>query len=137
MKHHIKRLQPKLDEVNEVLEALPEADKTKTEVLEARKDLYRALEECVPLAYIPPPDYEEEQAAKLAEWEQSLGGEKKKKEPKKKADPVDEGGVIDPRAGRLDVAMLTQFKEAEALVQQVCLLILHVSVACIASTILS
>ena len=54
-----------------------------------------------------------------------------------KADPVDEGGVIDPRAGRLDVAMLTQFREAEALVQQVCLLILHVSVACIASTILS
>jgi hypothetical protein len=114
------RLKQKLDDVNEILNTLPEADKTKTEVLQTRKEFYKALEECVPMAYVPPPDYEQEQAAKLAEGENSMG-KKIKEEPKKKA--VDEGVVVDPITGRVDAAMLTQFRMAEALVQEVSLLI--------------
>jgi hypothetical protein len=48
-------------------------------------------------------------------------GKKIKGEPKKKA--VDEGVVVDPITGRVDAAMLTQFRMAEALVQEVSLLI--------------
>ena len=119
IKAHFGRLKQKLDDVNEILNTLPEADKTKTEVLQARREFYKALEECVPMAYVPPPDHEQEQEDKLAEGENSMG-KKKKEEPKKK---TVEGVVVDPITGRADAAMLTQFRMAEALVQEVSLLI--------------
>lgn len=116
IKAHFGRLKQKLDDVNEILNTLPEADKTKTEVLQARREFYKALEDCVPMAYI----HEQEQAAKLAEGKDSVD-KKKKEEPKKKA--VDEGAVVDPITGRVDAAMFTQIRIAEALVQEVSLLI--------------
>lgn len=119
MARHVEALKPRLAEINEVLSTLPEGDRTRALILETRADMYRAMEECLPLALVPPADYEEEQAAKIAEWEAKVGGLKEPKVEPKVVYRVDEGGVVDPVTGRLDANMLTQFKQAEALAHQV------------------
>ena len=120
MERHVGALKPRFDEIEEILSVLPETDTTRAQIQEDRKKFLHALEECIPLALIPPPDYEEEKQKKLAEWEDSLDMTKNKPEDnKKKAYSVNEGGFVDPNTGSLDRAILMQFKEAQALVHQV------------------
>jgi len=119
MASRVEALKPRLEEINEILRMLPEEDKTRAFLLDQRLALYRAIEECLPLALVPPADNEEEQLLKIAEWEAQVGGLKETKSERKKVYRVDEGGVVDPVTGRLDASMLTQFKQAEALAHQV------------------
>ena len=118
MAKHVEALKPKFAAIEEILQALPEDDKTRTRIVEERAHVFAAMEECLPLAYVPPVDLEEERAKELAEWEASIGGTNLLDSTKKSYD-VSEEGVVDPVTGRLDVAMFSQYKQAETLAEQV------------------
>jgi hypothetical protein len=117
--NHVAALKPKFEEISEFVNSLPENDKTRKQIEDERAIFFKSLEECLPLALVPPPDYEEEKAEKLAEWEASIGGlkEPKKEEPKTKF-KVDEGPALDP-TGSLGSSMLTQFRAIESLAAEV------------------
>jgi hypothetical protein len=119
MAKQVEMLKPKFAAIDEILDALPKEDKTRASILAERANVYKDMEDCLPLAYVPPVDLEEERAKEMAEWEAAIDGRKTKSEESKQKDDVSEEGVVDPVTGRLDVAMFLQFKQAETLAEQV------------------
>lgn len=120
MAKHVESLKPKFAAIDEILDALPKDDKTRASILAERANVYKDIDDCLPLAYVPPVDLEEEKAREMAEWEAAIGGNRpKSEESRTKADDVSEEGVVDPVTGRLDVAMFSQYKQAETLAEQV------------------